>query len=100
MPYFDIDEAMKYAGEQIDADVGLDLEGLDADAALAELDKAFTERKDSVQSMIIKFPPATPDSGETLFQPVGRWLLEQRKAGRISKLENTLALGAGFYVEF
>ena len=100
MPYFDIDEAMKYAGEKIDADAGIDLQGLDAEGALAELDKAFTERGTDIQSMIIKFPPATPNSGETLFQPVGRWLLEQRKAGRISKLENTMALGASFYVEF
>lgn len=100
MPYFDIDEAMKYASERIDADVGIDLEGLDAESALAELEKAFGEREAAVQSMIIKFPPATPESGETLFQPVGRWLLDQRKAGRISKLENLLTLGAGFYVEF
>ncbi len=100
MPYFDLDEAMKYAGEKIDADVGVDLAGLDARMALAELEQVFRDHSDSARSMIIKFPPATAQSGETLFQPVGRWLLEQRRKGRISKLENTLALGAGFYVEF
>jgi hypothetical protein len=100
MPYFDIDEAMKYAGEKIDADVGIDLADLDADSALAELEKAFSERAESMHSMVIRFPPASEGSGETLFQPVGRWLLAQRKAGRISKLENLLSLGTGFYVEF
>ncbi|WJW76024.1 hypothetical protein QVG61_02730 [Thiohalobacter sp. IOR34] len=100
MPYFDIDEAMRYASDRIEADSTLDLGKLPAAEALATLEAALEERRAAGGSMIVRFQPAAPGSGETLFQPVGRWLLAQKRAGRLRRVSNLLELGAGFYIEF
>lgn len=99
MPYFDIDEAMKYASEKLAADREIDLSDQTPQQAIATLEQLLTEQRGQSAAIIIRFPPASESSGETLFQPVGRWLLEQRKNGRIRSLQNLLALGAGFYIE-
>lgn len=100
MPHFDIDEAMRYAGDKYSADAALDLSGMDEAEAIRTLDEAFAEPSEYFRSLIVRFDPAGPDTGETLFLPVGRYLLEKKKAGEISRLENLLEIGAGFYIEF
>ena len=62
--------------------------------------RALPEAARRHRSMIVRFTPAGPDSGETLFLPVGRYLMERRRAGELSHLSNLLELGAGFYLEF
>ncbi|HSH30294.1 MAG TPA: hypothetical protein VK971_10335 [Thiohalobacter sp.] len=100
MPHFDIDEAMRYAGDKHSADAVLDLSDMEAEEAIRTLDEVFAEPSEYFRSLIVRFTPAGPQTGETLFQPVGRYLLEKKKAGEISRLENLLELGAGFYIEF
>jgi len=100
MPHFDIDEVMRYAGDRHEADAVLDLSGQDADTALETLARVLPEAARRHRSMIVRFPPAGPDSGETLFLPVGRFLMERKRAGELSHLSNLLELGAGFYIEF
>ena len=100
MPHFDIDEAMRYAGDKYTADAALDLSGMEEAEAIRTLDEACAEPSEYFRSLIVRFDPAGPDTGETLFLPVGRYLLEKKKAGEISRLENLLEIGAGFYIEF
>ena len=57
-------------------------------------------RPDALTSMVVRIDPATATSGETLFLPVGRQLLEARKRGLITGFQPLPeADGGGFYVE-
>jgi len=58
-----------------EAEVKLDLSGIEKDIALQRLDKTIKNCKLSkVSSIYISFDPAKPGGGETLFQPVMRYL--------------------------
>ena len=99
MPHFDIDQAMRYAGDKYTADAAIDLSGMDEAEAIATLDELFADPPTEYRSLIFRFEPASPGSGETLFLPVGRYLLEKKRGGEIRRLENLLEIGAGFYIE-
>lgn len=56
--------------------------------------------RDDPRSVAIRFDPAGPSSGETLFQPVGRLLVDAMKRGLISRCSPLAPKdGAGFVVE-
>ena len=51
------------------------------------------------RSVIVRLDLAGPDTGETLFQPIGRQLLEARRKGLLEKLSPLPAhAGPGFYL--
>lgn len=79
----------------------LDLRGVSLKHARSEL-SGVLERWHSQDptNLLIRIDPATADSGETLFLPIGRELLEARKRGLVTGLR-LLAVtdGAGFFVE-
>jgi hypothetical protein len=83
------------------AEIELDLRGLDLAEARAAIDRMLAEeRRAAPRGAVVRIDPATETSGETLFQPVGRLLLQAMKDGlatRCSPIPGPAA--AGFYVE-
>ena len=102
MPHFDEFYANKLRGALgvADADAVLDLRGASADRAAASL-REMLERSRFAQAraVAIRLDPPPSGGGETLFQPVGRALLEAKKRGWIDRLQTLPASdGLGFYV--
>lgn len=103
MPHFEEFYAGKLRGTfgAADADAVLDLTQADRDAAQAAIDDML-ERSRFVppRSVAIRIAAPAGDGSETLFQPVGRALLEGRRKGWILRLA---ALpdhdGLGFFVQ-
>lgn len=62
----------------------LDLRGLKREEALARLQALIdTHAAPAPHRYAVLIDPATPGGGETLFQPVGRRLLDAKRAGKI-----------------
>ena len=56
--------------------------------------------REAPRTVVIRIDPAGPDSGETLFQPVGRQLVAAMKRGLVSRCSPLAPKdGAGFTVE-
>lgn len=73
-----------FARKDIPAEHEADLRGLSKNDALAKLTEALdTCRIMDLRALLVKFDPATPTSGETLFQPVGQALREAREDGYV-----------------
>ncbi|MDJ1158356.1 hypothetical protein QNA08_08935 [Chelatococcus sp. SYSU_G07232] len=102
MPYFDDYYAAKLRGSlgRADAEAILDLRAVSREKAEASIaDMLQRSRFAARKSVAVLIDPATPTSGETLFQPVGRLLLDAKKRGWIERLHPLPARdGAGFYV--
>ncbi len=82
------------------AEYELDLRGLDRPHAEESVRQMLERgRFQAARSIIVRFDPAGPETGETLFQPIGRQLLDARKKGVLSKLSPLPPhAGSGFYV--
>lgn len=84
------------------ADYELDLTGVGAEHARLAIERMLERQRfrDEARSVVIRLDPAGPDSGETLFQPVGRQLLAAMRQGLVARC-NPLAPkdGAGFTIE-
>lgn len=81
------------------ADWELDLRGLDRLHALASIDRMVERgRFGEPKQVDILLDPASAESGETLFQPVGRHLLALRRRGLLTGLAPLAAPRAGFHV--
>lgn len=100
MEQLDEDDLRRLTGQARDAEFELDLRGLDVahagESVLRMLERArFREPR----SVLIRLDPPEPGGGETLFQPIGRMLLEARRAGQLTRY-STLPpeAGLGFYV--
>jgi len=50
------------------------------------------------KSVIIRIDKATENSGETQFQPIGRYLLEAIKVGTVTKCRPISDAGGGFWI--
>ena len=85
MPYFEENPLNKLRLKADGAEVELDLRGLPAAEAMAQVE-SLLEAADtqSNTSVLIRFDPAKGDGKETLFLPLGRRLLEARKAGLLA----------------
>ena len=84
------------------ADHELDLTGLDKPHALASIERMVERQRfrGETRQVLIKLDPAGPESGETLFQPVGRALLDHMKRDLVTVCRPLSPdRGAGFYVE-
>lgn len=83
MPFFDPDDAKALTTENLAVDGEIDLAGLAAAPALEKLAALLAVHRSLARTRIlVKFTPAAPGGGETLFQPVGRFLRSEIAAGR------------------
>ena len=79
----------------------LDLKGLDLAHALASIDRMAERQRFRIEEreVAVKLDPASPKSGETLFQPVGRHLLGLMRRGLVARCRPLAGdAGAGFEV--
>jgi hypothetical protein len=100
MPHFAGNPLEKLKLRPGDADTTLDLRGMPRQAALEQLEQLLTAGPSAATGTChIRFDPAAGDGRETLFQPVGRRLLQARRDG---VLANCLPLsdGAGYFISF
>lgn len=84
------------------AEVKVDLRGMERQDALHTLDHTVKYcKKTSAKSLYVRFDPAKPGEGETLFQPVARYFKIEKMNGYI---ENALPVmkkeSGGLYVRF
>jgi hypothetical protein len=102
VPHFDEFYANKLRGslEASDAEAVLDLRGASVEQAVASIrDMLERSRLGAAKSVAIMLDPPPEGGGETLFQPIGRALLEAKKRGWIERLQTLPAHnGLGFYV--
>ncbi|MEO1192416.1 MAG: hypothetical protein AAFY02_11710 [Pseudomonadota bacterium] len=101
MPLFEPDSLRALVGERAQGEYLLDLRGVPLDQARAAIAQMLEEwRSSDATSVVIRIDPATATSGETLFLPVGRQLLDARQRGLIERFHPLPeADGGGFYVE-
>ena len=101
MPLFDPDTVRTLVGELTDGEHTLDLRGVSLHEARSAISEMLEQwHSDELVRVVVRIDPATETSGETLFLPVGRQLLEARKQGHIARvLPLPEADGGGFYVE-
>ena len=96
MPHFEDNPLQHMALLSNEAETVLDLHGMDPEAALQRVDAMIQTA--AVNSCLIRFDGAREDGKETLFLPLGRHLLAERKAGRLLRCL-PIPEGDGYYVE-
>ena len=82
------------------AEYELDLTGVDAQHAHTAISRMVERQRfrEDPRSVILRIDPAQAGQGETLFQPVGRQLLELMKQGLILRCR-PLPSADGFFIE-
>ena len=98
MPIFDENPLQRLALQPDDADAVLDLQGLNEDQALHTVEQLLGDRGTATR-YLIRFDAAAGDGRETLFLPLGRRLLEARRAGQLQRCLPSPD-GAGYFIEF
>ena len=101
MPLFEPDSLRALVGDRADGEHTLDLRGVSLSHARSAISQMLERSpSDDVTSVVIRIDPATATSGETLFLPIGRQLLEARRRGLVTRFHPLPeADGSGFYVE-
>ncbi len=102
MPHFEEFYADKLRGSLgvADAEAVLDLRGASREQAAASIqDMLERSRFAQGKAVAIRLEGPPEGGGETLFQPVGKALLEAKKRGWVERLQTLPARdGLGFYV--
>ena len=102
MPFFESYYEGKLRGSLgvTDAEAILDLRGAPRPQAEASIKDMLERSRFAVgKTVAIRLDPPPEGGGETLFQPVGRLLLEAKRRGWIERLHTLPAQdGLGFYV--
>jgi hypothetical protein len=102
MPHFEEFYASKLRGSLglTDAEAVLDLRNATREQAAASIqDMLERSRFGKAKTVAIRLSPPPEGGGETLFQPVGKALLEAKKRGWVERLQTLPANdGLGFYV--
>jgi hypothetical protein len=102
MPHFEEFYADKLRGGLgvADAEAVLDLRDASRERAAASLqDMLERSRFAAAKSVAIRLSPPPEGGGETLFQPIGKALLEAKRRGWIDRLQTLPARdGLGFFV--
>jgi hypothetical protein len=101
MPLLDPEQARHLLGHAPAAEAELDLRGLPLDAALGRL-RGLVDNPvlPGPRSYAVRIDPPVPGGGESLFQPVGRFLLDARRRNRIGRfVPLSEPPGGGYFVE-
>ena len=98
MPFFDENPLQKLAFQPGDAESTLDLRGMSDELAMQQVERLINDGSDR-KTWLIQFDPATDDGRETLFLPLGRRLLEARRAGVIARCLPA-SDGAAYFIAF
>ncbi len=96
MPHFSENPLANLAFDPGTIDRTIHLDGSNETAALARVERLIAKAPPG-QCLLLRFPPAAGDGRETLFQPLGRFLLKARRAGRIARCL-PVADGAGYVI--
>jgi hypothetical protein len=85
-----------------EAEVKLDLRGMEKDAALVKLDDIVKHcKKMKSPTLYVFFDPAKPGSGETLFQPVARYFKYEKLNNYVESATPVMTGdNAGLFVRF
>ena len=98
MPYFEKNPLANLTFKPASAEHELDLTGLSQIDAMQLVEQLLTASQPP-NSALIRFSAATNDGRETLFLPLGRRLLEARRAGLLQSCLPT-AEGDAYFVRF
>ena len=100
MPYLKNEDIRRLTGFHDSAEYELDLCGLDHIHAEASI-KRMLERSRfrPPRTLVIRLDKANATSGETLFRPVGRLLVEAMKSNLVARCRPLPAGNAGFWIE-
>jgi hypothetical protein len=101
VPLLDHEQVRGLVGNQDSADYELDLRGVSMAHARIAIERMLERRRFvEAATVVIRIDPATPTSGETLFLPVGRQLLEARRRNLVHRFRPLPeGDGGGFHVE-
>ena len=100
MPFLKQEDIRRLTGFRDSAEYELDLCGLDLLHAKASVERMLERsRFRPPRSVVIRIDKASATSGETLFQPIGRQLVDAMKAGVIARCRPLPEGSAGFWVE-
>jgi hypothetical protein len=102
MPFIDERNLRRLSGSGGPADCELDLRGVGPEEAGLAIARMLERQRfrEAPRTVVIRLDPAGPESGETLFQPVGRQLVAAMKKGLVSRCSPIAPKdGAGFTVE-
>ena len=79
-----------------EAEVKVDLTGMERQDALHTLDHIVKYcKKSSAKTLYVKFDPAKPGAGETLFQPVARYFKIEKHNGYVANAVPLMTKEAG-----
>jgi len=79
-----------------EAEVKVDLRGMDRQDALHTLDHIVKYcKKSSAKTLFVTFDPARPGEGETLFQPVARYMKIEKRNGYVDQAVPVMTAEAG-----
>lgn len=94
--------ADKKAPDPAEAEVKLDLRGMEKPDAMQKLDAVVKYcKKSSAKSLYVCFDPVKPGAGETLFQPVARYMSMEKFHGYVQNAVPLMtADSGGLYVTF
>ena len=101
MPHLDHEQIRALVGDQASADYELDLRGVSGEQARVAIERMLEDHGFiETTTVAIRIDPATPTSGETLFLPVGRQLLDARRRDLVRHFTPLpQGDGGGFHVE-
>jgi hypothetical protein len=101
MPYLDPEQALRLLGKSAEPDAELDLRGLPPEVAMERLRRlADNPALPGPRRYAVRIDPPVPGGGETLFQPVGRYLLDARREGRVERFAPLAEPpGGGYFVD-
>lgn len=100
MPFLKQEDLRRITGLRDSAEYELDLCGLDRPHAEASVERMLERsRFRPARSVIVRIDKASATSGETLFQPIGRKLVEAMKTDLVSRCRPLPEGSAGFWIE-
>jgi hypothetical protein len=98
MPFLDPEDARALQTENLLVDLEIDLTDMAREPALEKLAYDLAEgRREGKERVLVRFTPASPTSGETLFLPVGRYLRDEVRSGRAIRAMPAMS-GGGWVV--
>jgi DNA-nicking Smr family endonuclease len=100
MPFLNDEDLRRLTGYHDSAEYELDLRGLDLAHARASIERMLERsRFRPPRTVVIRIDKASATSGVTLFQPIGRQLVDAMKAGLVLRCRPLPDGNAGFWTE-